>query len=110
MTMGCSFLRVELLDLWPDVSSIAQDKTSLTSLVMLPSPSDFGGVDLQGLDIMMVETSPRGSTFWSGSSTVGGGMSICRWTGSPAVRLMLLASGSGKEVIMGSSCPFKPMG
>ena len=76
MTVGCDLLRVELLDPWPDVSSIAWDKRSLTSLVMLPSPSDFGRVDLWGLAITMVETLPRDSTFWSGSSTVGGGMSI----------------------------------
>ena len=63
MVTGCSLLGVELSDLWPDISSITQDKRSLTSLVMLPSPSDFGGVDLWGLAIMMVETSPRGSTF-----------------------------------------------
>ena len=78
MTTGCGLLVVELLDLWPDISSIAQDKRSLTSLVMLPSPSNFGGVDLWGLAITMLETSPRGSTFWSGSCTGGGGMSISR--------------------------------
>ena len=77
-TMGCSLLGVELSDLWPDVSSIAWDKISLTSLIRLSSPSDFGRVDLWGLAIMMVETLPRGGTFWSGSSTVGGGMSISR--------------------------------
>ena len=78
MTTGCSLLRAELLDPWPDVSGTTQDKRSVTSLVMLPTPSDFGGVDLWGLTITMVETSPRGSTFWSGSSTVDGGMSISR--------------------------------
>ena len=78
MTAGCGLLRVELSDLWPDISSITQDKRSLTSLVKLPSPSDFGRVDLQAPAIMMVETSPRGDTFWSGSSTLGGGMSISR--------------------------------
>ena len=78
MTAGCGLLGVELLDPWPDISSIAQDKKSLTSLVMLPSPSNFGQVDLQGLAITMVETSPRGTTFWSGFSTGGGGMSISR--------------------------------
>ena len=73
MAIGCSLLRVELSDPWPEVCSIAWDKRSLTSLVMLPSPSNFGGVDLWGLAIMMVETLPRDGTFWSGSSTVGGG-------------------------------------
>ena len=78
MVTGCGLLRVELSDPWPDVSSIAWDKRSLTSLVMLPSPSDLGGVDLWGLAITMMETLPRGGTFWSGSSTWGGGMSISR--------------------------------
>ena len=77
-TTWCGLLRVELLDPWPDISSITWVKRSLTSLVMLPSPSDFGWGGLMGLAIRMVETSPRGSTFWSGSSTVGGGMSISR--------------------------------
>ena len=59
---------------------------------------------------MIVETLPRCSIFWSGSSTGGDRISIPKWMGLPVVRLMLLASGSGREVIMGSSCPFKPMG
>ena len=63
MTAGCGHLGVELSDPWPDISSIAWDKISLTSLVMLPSPSNFGRVDLWGLAIMMAETLPRGSTF-----------------------------------------------
>ena len=69
MTTGCSLLGVELSDPWPDISSVAWDKRSLTSLVMLPSPSNFGGVDLWGLAITIVETLLRGDTFWSGSST-----------------------------------------
>ena len=36
MTTGCSLFRVELLDLWPDVSSIAWDKRSLTSWSCCP--------------------------------------------------------------------------
>ena len=59
---------------------------------------------------MMVETSPRGSIFWSGSSIGGDRILIPKQTGSPAVRFMPLASSSGKEVIMGSSCLFKPTG
>ena len=78
MTTWHGLLGVELLDPWLDVSSISWDKKSLTSLVMLPSPSDFSRVDLWGLAIMMVETSPRGGTFSSGSFTMGGGMSISR--------------------------------
>ena len=56
MVAGCGLLGAELSDLWPDISSIAQDKRSLTSLIMLPSPSNFGRVDLWGLAITMVET------------------------------------------------------
>ena len=78
MTAGCGLLGFELLDLWPDISSIAQDKRSLTSLVMLPHPSDFGGVDLWGLAITMVETSSVGGTFWSWLLHWGGWMSISR--------------------------------
>ena len=95
------------LDPQLDISSITQDRRFLTSVVMLPS--DFGG-DLWGLATMMVETSPRGGIFWSGSSIGGDGISIPKYIGSPAVRFMPLASGSGREVIMGLSCLFKPTG
>ena len=52
---------------------------------------------------MMVETSPRGITFWSRSSTGSGRISISRKTALPVVRLMLLASGPDREIITGSS-------
>ena len=71
MTTGLGIFRVEFLDLHPHISSIAWDRRFLTFVVMLPSPSNFRGVDLWGLAIMMVETLPRGSTFWSGSSPQG---------------------------------------
>ena len=58
-----------------DASSTARYRRLLTSIVILPS--DFGG-DLCGLVIRMVETSPRGSFFWSGSSMGGEGISIPR--------------------------------
>ena len=106
-TAGVGLLGDECLDLQLDVSSIAQDRRFLTSVVILPS--NFGG-DLWGLATMMVETLPRGSTFGFGSSIGGDGISIPKYIGSPAVRFMLLASGSGREVIMGLSCPFKPTG
>ena len=77
-TTGFGLLRVEFSDPWPDMFSIAQDRRFLTSMVMLPSPSNFGGVDLWGLAITMVETSPISSTFWSSSSASDGGMSISR--------------------------------
>ena len=72
-TTGLGLLGVKFLDPQPDVSSIAWDRRFLTSIVMLPS--NFMG-DLWGLATTLVETSPRGSTFWSGSSTGGGGISI----------------------------------
>ena len=43
MTTGLGLLRVKFLDLQPDISNTAQDRRFLTSMVMLPSPSDFGG-------------------------------------------------------------------
>ena len=78
MTTGYGLFGVKFLDLQPDVSSIIQDKIFLTSMVMLPSPSNFGGVDLCGLAIMVVETLPIGGTFQSGSSAGDGRMSISR--------------------------------
>ena len=78
MTIMLGLLGVKFSDPQPDISSIAWDRRFLTSVVMLPSPSDFGGVDLWGLAIMMVETLPRGSIFWSGSSTGDGRMSISK--------------------------------
>ena len=41
MTTGFGLLRVEFLDLQQDISSIAQDRRFLTSMVMLPSHSYF---------------------------------------------------------------------
>ena len=75
-------------------------------MVMLTSPSDFGGVVLWQLAIMMVEHSLIGSAFWSGSSARDCPMSISRWTDSPPVRLTPLARDSDREVMMCSSCPF----
>ena len=72
-TNGLGLLGAKFSDLQPDISSIAWDRRFLTSIVILPS--NFGG-DLWGLATMMVETLPRGSTFWSGSSTGGGRISI----------------------------------
>ena len=43
MTTGFGLLRVKFLDPQPDISSTTQDKRFLTSIVMLPSPSDLGG-------------------------------------------------------------------
>ena len=104
---GVDLLGDECLDLQLDVSSTAWDRRFLTSIVMLPS--NFGG-DLWGLATMMVDTLPRGGIFWSGSSIGGDRISIPKYEGFPVVRFMLLASSSGREVIMGLSCPFKPMG
>ena len=59
-----SLLGNEHSDSQLDASSTAQDRRLLTSVVILPS--DFRG-DLSGLVIRRVETSPKGSTFWSSS-------------------------------------------
>ena len=72
-TAGVCLPGVEFLDLQLDVSSIAWDRRFLTSVVMLPS--NFRE-DLWGLVTTMVETLPRDSIFWSGSSTGGGRISI----------------------------------
>ena len=71
-TTGVGLLGEECLDLQLDVSSTAQDRRFLTSVVMLPS--NYGGY-LWGLATMMVETLPRGGVFWSGSS-IGGDRAI----------------------------------
>ena len=90
-----------------DASRTAWDRRLLTSIVILPS--DFGR-DLCELIIRMVETSLRGSIFWYGSSMGSEGISISRSICLLAIRLILLSNGSGRVVIMGSSCPFKPRG
>ena len=43
MTSGLGLIRVNFLDLQPDVSNTAWDRRFLISMVMLPSPSDLGG-------------------------------------------------------------------
>ena len=43
MTTGLGLLGVEFLDLQPEISSTSWDRRFLTSMVMLPSPSHFGG-------------------------------------------------------------------
>ena len=43
MTTGFDLLGVKFSDPWPDMFSIARDRRFLTSMVMLPSPSDFRG-------------------------------------------------------------------
>ena len=72
-TTGVGLLGVEHLDSQLDASSIAWDRSLLTSVIILPS--NFR-VDLCGLANRMVETLPRGGIFWSGSSTGGEGISI----------------------------------
>ena len=43
MTTGVGLLGVKFLDLQLDISRITQDRRFLTSMVMLPSPSNLGG-------------------------------------------------------------------
>ena len=71
-TAGVGLLGDDCSDSQLDASSTARYRRLLTSIVILLS--NFGG-DLCGLVIKMVETSPRGSIFWSGSSTGGEGIS-----------------------------------
>ena len=47
MTAGLGLLGVKFSDLQPDISNTAQDRRLLTSMFMLPSPSDLG-VGLMG--------------------------------------------------------------
>ena len=77
-TTGFGLLRVEFPDPWPDMSNIIWHRRFLTSMVMLDSPSDFGGVVLWWLAIMMVENLPIGSAFLSSYPTRYCGMSISR--------------------------------
>ena len=84
MTTRVGLLGVKFSDPQPDISRTTQDRRFLTSMVMLPSPSDLRSGHM-GLAIMMVETLPRGGTFWSGSSTGDGRISISTYTGLPAV-------------------------
>ena len=60
--------------------------------------------------MMVVEHPPRGSVFMSGSFAMGCRMLISRYMDSPPVRLMPLARGLGREIMMGSLHPFNPTG
>ena len=48
MTTGFGLFGVEFPDPWPDMSNITWDRRLLTSIVMLTSPSNFGGGGLMG--------------------------------------------------------------
>ena len=78
MTMGFGLFGVKFPDAWPNVSNIAQDRSSLTSMVMLTSLSGFGGVALTGLAIRMEEHLPGGDAFQSDSSAIDCRMSTFR--------------------------------
>ena len=78
MTMGFSPFGVEFADACPDVSNTIQDKSSLTSMVMLTSLSAFGGVALMELAIRMERQMPEGSAFSSGPSAMDCGMPTFR--------------------------------
>ena len=54
-TMGSSLFGVEFPDACPDVSNPSQDRSFLTPMVMLTSPSAFGRGALTGLAIRMEE-------------------------------------------------------
>ena len=88
MTTGFGLFGVKFPDPWPDVSNITWDRRLLTSMVMLTSLSNFGGVVLRGLVIMIVEHLPMGDAFQSSSSAMGCRMSVSRWMDLPPVRLM----------------------
>ena len=86
-TIGSCLFGVELPDMCSDVSKTAQDRSSLTSVVMLTSPSAFGGGSLTGLAIRMEkEWLLRGRALSSGPSMMDCGMStlgkwVCLWVG-----------------------------
>ena len=78
-TMGSSLFGVEFPDACPDVSNTTQDRSSLDSMVMLTSPSSFGGGALMGLAIRMEEELPLGGGSLSfGPSVMDCGMSTLR--------------------------------
>ena len=59
-TRGFSLFGVEFADACPDVSYTIQDRSSLTSMLMLTSLSTFGGVAFMGLAIRMDGQMPEG--------------------------------------------------
>ena len=69
-TIGFSLFGVEFVNPCPDMSNTVQVKSSLTSMVVLTSPSTFGRVALMELAIRMEGQTPEGSAFGSGTSTV----------------------------------------
>ena len=83
-TMGSSLLGVEFSGASLDMYNTTQDRSSLTSMVMLTSLSAFGGEALMGLGIKMgKEWLPRGGALSSGPSVMGCGMSTFRYMGLP---------------------------
>ena len=78
-TMGSSLFGVEPPDACPEISNTAQDRSSLTPVVMLTCPSAFGGGTLRGLAIGIgVEWPPRGRALSSGPFMVDCRMSTFR--------------------------------
>ena len=77
MTTRLGLLKVEFLDhsqTFPASLGIGDSLPPWSCYPLLP----ILGVDLWGLAITVIETLPRGSTFWSGSSAGDGRMSISR--------------------------------
>ena len=78
-TFGFHLLGVELPDVCSDVSKTAWDRRSLTSVVMLTSPSTYGRGGWMGLAIKLEgEWLLRGWALSSGPSTMDCGMSTFR--------------------------------
>ena len=102
-TTGSRCSGVELTEACPKVSSAAQDKSSLTSMVMLTCPSALRGQALMGPVVRMGDQwPPKGGTLGSWPFPVDCKMSTSRGVGLPPSRVVPLASDSGKDVITGT--------
>ena len=102
-TMSSCLFGVELPDTSSDVSKATHDRCSLTSMVMLTSPSTFGGGGLTGLVIKIEESEGVELWVWPPLQWIVG----CP-LGLPLSRLMPLASDSGGEALTGTSHPLSP--
>ena len=109
--MGSSFLGVEPPNTCPEVSNTAQDRSYLTSVIMLTHPSALGGEDLIGLAVRMgIEWLPGDGALGSCPFALDCRMSADRSVGSPLSIVMPLANDSGGDIITGISHLLNPTG
>ena len=110
-TMDSNLFGVELPDTCPHVSSAAQDRSSITLMVMLTCPSALGRGALMGLVVRMgVEWLPRGTALGSCPFAVDCRISTGRQMGSPPSMVVLLASNSGRMLLWGPHIHWAPLG